>query len=183
MLRMLQCFETFQFTPLREGRRHEYQLWSLVQYFNSRPSARGDMAGVTDALPEAISIHAPPRGATMRTLPKWARLTFQFTPLREGRLGAHAIYRTTILFQFTPLREGRRLSTWERWTWDYFNSRPSARGDRLWTTPRTRSMTFQFTPLREGRRKRLKSRMPRANFNSRPSARGDDDGACNLFSW
>ena len=55
----------FQFTPLREGRRH----WcpNVVQcqsYFNSRPSARGDGAFRHDDWFGSISIHAPPRGAT-----------------------------------------------------------------------------------------------------------------------
>ena len=56
-----------------------------------------------------ISIHAPPRGAT-QPIPSHARevLRFQFTPLREGRpVGG---------FYFVPP--------------SYFNSRPSARGDR-----------------------------------------------------
>ena len=80
-------------------------------YFNSRPSARGDSA--IDLTPEKgfISIHAPPRGATIafllssrnprisihappRGATRWQvvlhvrRGRFQFTPLREGRLGS-----------------------------------------------------------------------------------------------
>ena len=55
---------TFQFTPLREGRRDE-----------AEPS------------PEVIiSIHAPPRGATTAELIDEVLEKFQFTPLREGRL-------------------------------------------------------------------------------------------------
>ena len=54
----------FQFTPLREGR-----LGVVVQpfcgsNFNSRPSARGDDCPECRCYPSAISIHAPPRGAT-----------------------------------------------------------------------------------------------------------------------
>ena len=78
----------FQFTPLREGRLCFSGMVSPLYYFNSRPSARGD--GITvqaysmiefqftplrEGRPEVvggaianqnISIHAPPRGATVR---------------------------------------------------------------------------------------------------------------------
>ena len=56
----------------------------------------------------AISIHAPPRGATIRFLRMLQRL-------------------------------------------NYFNSRPSARGD-VYENKRFGNIRFQFTPLREGRR-------------------------------
>ena len=77
---------TFQFTPLREGRRNLRGIATRDYYFNSRPSARGDATlnmSITGRLyfnsrPSArgdkcsgrnillcnISIHAPPRGAT-----------------------------------------------------------------------------------------------------------------------
>ena len=123
---------------------------------------------------DIISIHAPPRGATVSRSASPAALPFQFTPLREGRRmssGAHAP--RPRLFQFTPLREGRRRSC-----------------------PCTRDRApFQFTPLREGRpgnpaerrnnhisihapprgatgSGRRVQRLP-FHFNSRPSARGD----------
>ena len=77
----------FQFTPLREG----------------RPDAV-----ITSARVHAISIHAPPRGATNFSRENIANLLFQFTPLREGRpaSASSACART-----------------------HNFNSRPSARGD------------------------------------------------------
>ena len=99
---------TFQFTPLREGRRKRNTVSGLFNdfnsrpsargdanlqklrdagsHFNSRPSARGDITHVLSAAILAISIHAPPRGAT-----------------NQGKHQA--------------VRHG------------YFNSRPSARGD------------------------------------------------------
>ena len=54
----------FQFTPLREGRRQMYHNCQANGYFNSRPSARGDATMDTINQLVAISIHAPPRGAT-----------------------------------------------------------------------------------------------------------------------
>ena len=142
----------FQFTPLREGRRKAAQ---EIQ--------RGG----------AISIHAPPRGATRWQEPNRVRTPFQFTPLREGRpmcgirvrwrrrISIHAPPRgatksmpgqsTRRRFQFTPLREGRPASL------------PSA---PWWTL-------FQFTPLREGRQVYKSHGFGRTYFNSRPSARGD----------
>ena len=101
-------------------------------YFNSRPSARGDLVGSQIAalavlfqftplregrrLEHAravvvliISIHAPPRGATVLMSAMEQSLTFQFTPLREGRQHGGA----------------------DRPTQHHFNSRPSARGDAL----------------------------------------------------
>ena len=77
-------------------------------YFNSCPSARGDDRGCLYLTGQVISIPAPPRGATMRTLPKWVRLTFQFPPLREGRLMRRVSPLAASVFQFPPLREGRR---------------------------------------------------------------------------
>mgnify|MGYP000821240019 CR=1 FL=1 len=121
-----------------------------------------------------ISIHAPPRGATL-----------------EGRVAAGATG-----FQFTPLREGRpALAQRQRISETYFNSRPSARGDGNsggWLHVETEfqftplregrpalseksgiSKPFQFTPLREGRQLCASQGNVHEHFNSRPSARGD----------
>ena len=77
----------FQFTPLREGRPAACASASTAgDDFNSRPSARGDCAVDGDWYDAWISIHAPPRGATMQLCDTWTESEFQFTPLREGRL-------------------------------------------------------------------------------------------------
>ena len=57
----------------------------LAQYFNSRPSARGDIYLLLSTEQAQISIHAPPRGATQCPARRDNRVVFQFTPLREGR--------------------------------------------------------------------------------------------------
>ncbi len=98
-------------------------------YFNSRPSARGDggirtpadaelfqfpplREGRPDRLPPsgtvAISIPAPPRGATVTGCVRLKPSTFQFPPLREGRPLSPPQSQNIATFQFPPLREGRR---------------------------------------------------------------------------
>ena len=102
-------------------------------YFNSRPSARGDAADKGGML--AIQFQFTPLREGRRVHSSAISLSaprFQFTPLREGRPGYPARTAQAMIFQFTPLREGRR------WNRDadagrdtHFNSRPSARGDRM----------------------------------------------------
>ena len=124
--------EAFQFTPLREGRPNAPpSLSQMTCYFNSRPSARGDTSASRRDESESqfqftplregrrmddpigiwgkeISIHAPPRGATLRN----QRLTV------PPRISIHAPPRgATILCGVSPSAQC------------HFNSRPSARGD------------------------------------------------------
>ena len=58
-------FREFQFTPLREGRLLPQVACKWIKYFNSRPSARGDYNELLRRGLINISIHAPPRGATI----------------------------------------------------------------------------------------------------------------------
>ena len=143
--------------------------------FNSRPSARGDFSHrrliVADT---AISIHAPPRGATFPSRNSRPAIIFQFTPLREGRrsratgkpdvllISIHApprgatlsipFYKSdlSISIHAPPRGATRFFQRILRWLKN-FNSRPSARGDL--------SGALFFVPP--------------SYFNSRPSARGD----------
>ena len=99
-------------------------------YFNSRPSARGDWHCIRRQRFHGISIHAPPRGATILL----------------GRYG----YACVISIHAPP-----RGATWRKEISRksaYFNSRPSARGDRCIVHREGSGIVFQFTPLREGRR-------------------------------
>ena len=144
----------FQFTPLREGR-------------------HGNQPPEHQAL--RISIHAPPRGATMtaqslRQLqtyfnsrpsargdaigkPTFVMSVFQFTPLREGRPPMRWRMRSMGQFQFTPLREGRRRAT----------GKPDVLLISIHAPPRGATRWRSGTP-------------PPSDFNSRPSARGDANG-------
>ena len=190
--------ERFQFTPLREGRRKRWDSNGAGDDFNSRPSARGDrfcetrneakrrfqFTPLREGRPDAasgetrrmISIHAPPRGATIVSAFSQSCLSFQFTPLREGRPSNRPSFGCCNEFQFTPLREGRLNSVLVRRTGHHFNSRPSARGDCEHNVKGFSSIQFQFTPLREGRPNFSISFPPLQHFNSRPSARGDAMG-------
>ena len=98
----------FQFTPLREGRPNVYRLRLVRRHFNSRPSARGDFTAKSYYWQFYISIHAPPRGAT----------------LLEGR---------ECFGGFISIHAPPRGATASHWLASpmrlYFNSRPSARGD------------------------------------------------------
>ena len=99
----------FQFTPLREGRQLCVRFGQCSKHFNSRPSARGDEEVLRKAIAcLTISIHAPPRGATGYQA---------LMPLFFG-ISIHAPPRGATTY--------RNFLSRNR----YFNSRPSARGDR-----------------------------------------------------
>ena len=103
-----QPLPAFQFTPLREGRRKStaappsYTLFQFTPLREGRPGQK-----LHRQARKKISIHAPPRGATLQI--------FRMRP--------------PLAFQFTPLREGRRCPSAVRSHHLHFNSRPSARGD------------------------------------------------------
>ena len=121
-------------------------------YFNSRPSARGDLASLSLSPSIKISIHAPPRGATLVANGSSVLLMISIHAPPRGATSGGLTSLAGCRFQFTPLREGRQdghPAGFRRPV--YFNSRPSARGDE----------------------KRVNSRLLPFYFNSRPSARGD----------
>ena len=77
---------TFQFTPLREGRRLGISLGlSYLLDFNSRPYARGDGCWKSESrIQRDFNSRPYARGDASETVSHQADL-FQFTPLREGR--------------------------------------------------------------------------------------------------
>ena len=168
-------WRTFQFTPLREGRRDCGKAGYVRWHFNSRPSARGDVCKSQRRERKSISIHAPPRGATFADSANAERLVISIhAPPRGATAGRQA-------GAYSP---------------DYFNSRPSARGDappralpprplpisihapprgatRSSTFSTIRSPNFNSRPSARGDMMRHRLRLPPSYFNSRPSARGD----------
>ena len=99
-----------------------------------------------------ISIHAPPRGATLGGSPHCG-------------VGSH--------FNSRPSARGDQNRRNGLYAAGYFNSRPSARGDSVSVRQAIAFRRFQFTPLREGRPRQVSLRVRAIHFNSRPSARGD----------
>ena len=144
--------DKFQFTPLREGRRHTpHKPWHGRHFnsrpsargdqerrerlpnrknFNSRPSARGDISISMPNVCDFISIHAPPRGATYHQQRSATYRLFQFTPLREGRQSGSIL--PGRIFKISIHAPPRGATCREAILFlrlIHFNSRPSARGD------------------------------------------------------
>ena len=99
----------FQFTPLREGRHPLHECNTEGIFISIHAPPRGATVGLsTPSGVWLISIHAPPRGAT---------ITADYNPI-ENYISIHAPPRGATrsiagtdgvydIFQFTPLREGR----------------------------------------------------------------------------
>ena len=166
--------EEFQFTPLREGRLRPAARLGIILDFNSRPSARGDAAVDAEKKALDISIHAPPRGATLRRilLPRLLSISIHAPPRGATVHVDEAGFAT--VFQFTPLREGRLLRVRHVGSAENFNSRPSARGDTLHGVTKYNSYISIHAPPRGATSGAAKNRQRIRYFNSRPSARGDE---------
>ena len=145
--------QTFQSTPLREGRQAIAIFSSTNFCFNPRPSVKGDYLSVT------LDIDG---------------FRFQSTPLREGRRFTRGRADPQKWFQSTPLREGRRYLTNYQLLSNSFNPRPSVKGDdKIVRTSKGKTL-FQSTPLREGRRSSHFEILISTGFNPRPSVKGDN---------
>ena len=144
-----------------------------------------------------ISIHAPPRGATLSGwIASLAQTRFQFTPLREGRrerwhfsscvtISIHAPPRGAthaqhcmeglFLFQFTPLREGRRGAfRHDDWFGSISIHAPPRGATLLSYFPNDSRKYFNSRPSARGDTNFFIVMIPLSYFNSRPSARGDN---------
>ena len=183
----------FQFTPLREGRLDAAIGNAIHIDFNSRPSARGDTSKFGSAwtagnfnsrpsargddtfvvVPSSSDFNSRPSARGDLTCLYYSQIyLFQFTPLREGRRHRAGGRDNRAQFQFTPLREGR-LTEIPQLKWiNYFNSRPSARGDVVRVIVLHRGFLFQFTPLREGRPDQLTSTISRPAISIHAPPRG-----------
>ena len=106
--------KAFQFTPLREGRRHLAWLRGPAPYFNSRPSARGDFSVRREVVVLLFQFTPLREGRQVLLYNHKRGRKFQFTPLREGRLCNMAYQGPRCQFQFTPLREGRHETLLQR---------------------------------------------------------------------
>ena len=150
-------FDTFQFTPLREGRRG----WMLA----STSAAR-----TFQFTPLREGRHKVKSGSTAPT-------AFQFTPLREGRRPAnrHRLRFVNISIHAPPRgATTRRIAV--RKSQSDFNSRPSARGDQNVATWLIWRGYFNSRPSARGDDGEFTENDVPFYFNSRPSARGDSWG-------
>ena len=166
----------FQFTPLREGRQSRRLKKRAARGFQFTPLREGRrVSSFFAAFAASISIHAPPRGATLScdTIAEW--LPFQFTPLREGRRTPPPPRSADAAISIhAPPRGATSAVRFSIFLTSYFNSRPSARGDQIVSAFSHSCLSFQFTPLREGRPgQSCFAGSCGRDFNSRPSARGD----------
>ena len=160
-----------QFTPLREGRHMATCFITISYYFNSRPSARGDLSDSLSQIswrhfnsrPSArgdqilkrhpigkpISIHAPPRGATFGIVELDNSKIFQFTPLREGRPHTPSWTSSAAISIHAPPRGATpALANCHRHGGISIHAPP--RGATTLQKIKTPLTKFQFTPLREG---------------------------------
>ena len=147
---------------------------SREDYFNSRPSARGDQQFQQfKATFQGISIHAPPRGATLiSSAITSANMIFQFTPLREGRPDAQSVQESADISIHAPPRGATQNKAKQKQTKaisihapprgaTYKLGRKSneqaisihapPRGATKFSFKMLSTLLFQFTPLREGR--------------------------------
>ena len=146
----------FQFTPLREGRPGLLLPRTIAYNFNSRPSARGDAPKwYCGDSANIISIHAPPRGATVhQNVLVFVKGISIHAPPRGATSRLPSARPPKCISIHAPPR-GATSGVYDgafRSTRD-FNSRPSARGDQRMRL-RWLAISFQFTPLREGRHHR-----------------------------
>ena len=144
-------------------------------YFNSRPSARGDIRRGSRGASWVISIHAPPRGATGVCGGHTIKAVFQFTPLREGR----RFFLVLLLGGEISIHAPPRGAT-THWVGVGYGESISIhappRGATVLASYWESLKEFQFTPLREGRPAFPSPCRRPGHFNSRPSARGDRAG-------
>ena len=100
----------------------------------------------------AISIHAPPRGATIcRCCSAFLPSYFNSRPSARGDPNIRYLKGVINDFNSRPSARGDAQIATEAENDDYFNSRPSARGDMAMDLGVPLLCIFQFTPLREGR--------------------------------
>ena len=185
----------FQFTPLREGRpagifdatRRPYfnsrpsargDIAALVAFrhvedFNSRPSARGDREFVHGAARVGISIHAPPRGATSQKNAKKGFTRFQFTPLREGRRAPvwYHIIRSNISIHAPPRGATCAILVSSAGSIS-IHAPPRGATRACWLAADGADISIHAPPRGATEQNRRESGR-RSYFNSRPSARGD----------
>ena len=165
----------FQFTPLREGRLPPATPRWQAEYFNSRPSARGDEIAEKQDMSAGISIHAPPRGATLTSKGMQEKLAISIHAPPRGATDFHGCpCRLFCYFNSRPSARGDIAAEAATVRPYYFNSRPSARGDAAEKVAVNALSGISIHAPPRGATFLPNKKISRgAYFNSRPSARGD----------
>ena len=161
-------------TPLREGRPDQPHRRPRKAVFNPRPSVRGDEYRLC-LMELGITFQSTPlREGRLRHIRRNIQhYHFQSTPLREGRRASSASAAMGSAFQSTPLREGRPHRFPRSRLTSAFQSTPLREGRRVTSPTAAAPPHFQSTPLREGRRRVRRGDCRHQLFNPRPSVRGD----------
>ena len=121
----------------------------------------------------SISIHAPPRGATAPgTAPPEKRTPISIHAPPRGATAEWQYVLPVWNFNSRPSARGDRVLLPSPFPSSYFNSRPSARGDQAQHIMVVNFDLFQFTPLREGRRGKRTERGRRQNISIHAPPRG-----------
>ena len=102
--------DTFQSTPLREGRHRFGDRFFCQLCFNPRPCVRGDFPLLEVTEVERFQSTPLREGRLKALVPVDEFNRFQSTPLREGRPSMQEMATAFDVFQSTPLREGRPKS-------------------------------------------------------------------------
>ena len=136
--------------PPRGATKHRIQINTLCD-FNSRPSARGDLAKSSFQQLQVISIHAPPRGATLKPCIDTALHPISIHAPPRGATQPVNSANCPSDFNSRPSARGDPCGRHSKRAHLHFNSRPSARGDKPMHRVCRNPPIFQFTPLREGR--------------------------------
>ena len=123
---------TFQFTPLREGRRFRVLLEKLSYAISIHAPPRGATKKLKEGIKGIyISIHAPPRGATKKLKEGIKGIYISIHAPPRGATFLLSLVRpsSTISIHAPPRGATRQpAALWHKHR--NFNSRPSARGDR-----------------------------------------------------
>ncbi len=122
----------FQFTPLREGRQYVPIPLDMAEISIHAPP-RGATVHENEVLAKkAISIHAPPRGATAAVDAEKKALEISIhAPPRGATPGKYLFAYERYISIHAPPRGATLAMATAFFLFKYFNSRPSARGDEM----------------------------------------------------
>ena len=148
----------FRSMPPHEGRHRPAGGRLGGMRFDPRPRTRGDRVGARPRRVQAVSIHAPARGATMTVMTAPGFAMFRSTPPHEGR----------------PSGCSPATST------GGFDPRPRTRGDGPHQVPESNAEVSIHAPARGATRPVDRAYARRTCFDPRPRTRGDPTRACPL---